>query len=74
MKKRHNCGAFLLLKIKEANMSEIRFSSKAHEQFYYQMLERCGKSDSYYRSFFTVWEFPKIPEIMLNKSLISKNV
>lgn len=33
-------------------MSEIRFSSKAHEQFYYQMLERCGKSDSYYRSFF----------------------
>lgn len=33
-------------------MSEIRFSSKAHEQFYYQMLEKCGKSDSYYRSFF----------------------
>ena len=41
-KKRHNCGVFLLLEIKEKYMSEIRFSSKAHEQFYYQMLEKCG--------------------------------
>ena len=33
-------------------MSEIRFSSKEHEKFFYQMLAKCGKHDSYYSSFF----------------------
>ena len=33
-------------------MSEIRFSSKEHENFFYQMLAKCGKHDSYYSSFF----------------------
>ena len=33
-------------------MSEIRFSSKEHESFFYQMLAKCGKHDSYYSSFF----------------------
>ena len=33
-------------------MSEIRFSSKEHERFFYQMLAKCGKHDSYYSSFF----------------------
>ena len=31
-------------------MSEIRFSSKEHEKFFYQMLAKCGKHDSYYLS------------------------
>lgn len=33
-------------------MSEIRFSSKEHEKFFYQMLAKCEKHDSYYSSFF----------------------
>ncbi len=33
-------------------MPEIRFSSKEHEKFFYQMLAKCGKHDSYYSSFF----------------------
>lgn len=45
------CGAFLVPE-KEATMSEIRFSSKEHEKFFYQMLAKCGKHDSYYSSFF----------------------
>lgn len=45
------CGVFLVPE-KEVTMSEIRFSSKEHEQFFYQMLAKCGKHDSYYSSFF----------------------
>ena len=45
------CGVFLVPE-KEATMSEIRFSSKEHEKFFYQMLAKCGKHDSYYSSFF----------------------
>ena len=45
------CGFFLVPE-KEATMSEIRFSSKEHEKFFYQMLAKCGKHDSYYSSFF----------------------
>ena len=45
------CGVFLVPE-KEKNMSEIRFSSKEHEKFFYQMLAKCGKHDSYYSSFF----------------------
>lgn len=45
------CGVFLVPE-KEKNMSEIRFSSKEHERFFYQMLAKCGKHDSYYSSFF----------------------
>ena len=36
------CGVFLVPE-KEPNMSEIRFSSKEHEKFFYQMLAKCGK-------------------------------
>lgn len=36
MKKCHNRGVFLLRKIKEKYMSEIRFSSKAHEQLLHE--------------------------------------
>lgn len=45
------CGVFLVPE-KEATMSGIRFSSKEHEKFFYQMLAKCGKHDSYYSSFF----------------------
>lgn len=48
---RHNLWRFLVPE-KEPNMSEIRFSSKEHEKFFYQMLAKCGKHDSYYSSFF----------------------
>lgn len=33
-------------------MSEIKFKSKEHEQFYYAMLEKSGNTDSYHRAFF----------------------
>ena len=47
-----NRGSVFLVPEKEATMSEIRFSSKEHEKFFYQMLAKCGKHDSYYSSFF----------------------
>ena len=40
---------------------KIRFISKEHEQFYKEMIKKSGVDDSYHRSFFIVWEFPKSP-------------
>lgn len=33
-------------------MSEIRFSSNEHKNFFYAMLQTCGNTDSYHRAFF----------------------
>lgn len=33
-------------------MSEIRFASKEHENFFFTMLKRAGKTDSYHAAFF----------------------
>lgn len=33
-------------------MPEIRFASKEHENFYYRMLEKCKRKDSYHCAFF----------------------
>lgn len=33
-------------------MSEIKFASKEHENFYKTMLQKSGNSDSYHRAFF----------------------
>lgn len=33
-------------------MAEIKFTSKEHENFYKEMLQKSGNSDSYHRAFF----------------------
>ena len=33
-------------------MSEIRFASKEHENFFFTMLHKCGNTDCYHRAFF----------------------
>lgn len=33
-------------------MSEIKFASKEHENFFFSMLAKCGNTDSYHRAFF----------------------
>lgn len=33
-------------------MTEPKFASKEHENFYYAMLEKCRNTDSYHRAFF----------------------
>lgn len=36
----------------EGIMAEIKFTSKEHENFYKEMLQKSGNSDSYHRAFF----------------------
>jgi hypothetical protein len=33
-------------------MSEMRFASKEHENFFFTMLHKCGNTDCYHRAFF----------------------
>ena len=33
-------------------MAEIKFTSKEHENFYKEMIQKSGNSDSYHRAFF----------------------
>lgn len=33
-------------------MAEIKFTSKEHENFYKEMIQKSGKNDSYHRAFF----------------------
>lgn len=33
-------------------MAELKFASKEHEDFYYAMLEKSGRTDCYHRAFF----------------------
>lgn len=33
-------------------MMEIKFSSREHKQFFFEMLERCKSKDSYHQAFF----------------------
>ena len=35
-------------------MAEIRFSSKAHRDFFVEMMGKCRKNDTYHRAFFYV--------------------
>lgn len=37
---------------KGKDMSEIQFASKEHEKFFYSMLKKTGKTDSYHTAFF----------------------
>lgn len=51
-------------------MAEIKFTSKEHENFYKEMLQKSGNSDSYHRAFFTVSVFLIRPEEMQGGYLI----
>ena len=33
-------------------MAEIRFASREHESFFYEMMKKCENYDSYYKAFF----------------------
>lgn len=35
-------------------MAEIKFSSKAHRDFFVEMMGKCRKNDTYHRAFFYV--------------------
>ena len=43
--------------IPKVRFSNVRFSSKEHEQFYHEMLKKSGINDSYHRSFLLYWDF-----------------
>lgn len=60
---RHNLWRFFSAG-KGGNYVRNQIFIKGTRKIFYQMLAKCGKHDSYYSSFFIVWEFPKIPETM----------
>ena len=43
--------------IPKVRFPKVRFESKEHEQFYYEMLKKSGINDSYHRSFLLYGDF-----------------
>lgn len=54
-------------------MAEIRFSSKAHRDFFVEMMGKCRKNDTYHRAFFYVMGIAPETRANINRMFDFKN-
>ena len=54
-------------------MAEIRFSSKAHRDFFVEMMGKCRKNDTYHRAFFYVMGIASETRANINRMFDFKN-
>ena len=54
-------------------MAEIKFSSKAHRDFFVEMMGKCRKNDTYHRAFFYVMGIASETRANINRMFDFKN-
>ena len=54
-------------------MAEIKFSSKAHRDFFVEMMGKCRKNDTYHRAFFYIMGIAPETRANINRMFDFKN-